>query len=302
MWDKLFDIFNNREIAIFIVALVLIPLLLRGKDVRKSILGVFEAFFRLNKPFILLIAYITIEVYLLQKYRIWETFLLKDTFYWTFGAIIMMVNLNDVTREHYFRDTLLDNIKFVAVITFVSNLTTFNLLVELILLPIIILLSIILACTDKPYLENIDVRITKKLNNLTTFLLSGYGIITLFNSMRYGINHFDEFYSLDTLKSYLLPFALTLFFLPFMYFLGIYSNYETLFTRMNVMLRYKPKLLRYAKFRIILYCTLSLKRVKVISTELKIALINDEKELKTAIRDISRAGKQKIQYLDNIPY
>ena len=90
------NLFNNREIATAIWLLVIFILMLFKRDIRKSILDVFKAFFKIKilSSIFFLIAYTAGIVFVLYQINFWNISLLKDTVVWfCFTAIVLCFNL-----------------------------------------------------------------------------------------------------------------------------------------------------------------------------------------------------------------
>ena len=80
------NLFNNREIATAIWLLVIFILMLFKRDIRKSLLDVIKAFFKIKilSSIFLMIAYTTGIVFVLYQINFWNISLLKDTVVWVF--------------------------------------------------------------------------------------------------------------------------------------------------------------------------------------------------------------------------
>ena len=295
MIDKIHTIFNNREIAVGIVTFISLIFIGRSKETRKAFVELIKAFLKLYKPFILMIIYILGIVYLLNRIGIWDLSMLKETIYWFFGgAFILFVNLNDISnQDNYFKKLILDNFKLILIIEFISNFATFNLIAEVISVFLVIILSMIEAFTDKD-------KSKEKEHKLTVILLSIYGISTLINSIIILSKDTTEFLNSLTFESLLLTPLLSILIIPFLYVLGVFATYQIKLVTFRHIHRNNKKLYRYGTRRILWSCNFSLKKIKLISKELKPALLQDKKQVKKAIKDILKTGKQIIPYMEEI--
>ena len=253
------NLFNNREIATAIWLLVIFILMLFKRDIRKSILGVFKAFFEIKilTSVFFMIAYTTGIVFVLYQINLWNISLLKDTVVWFCftGILISFYSVTSKREQNLFRKIIVDNIKIVIIIEFIVNTYTFSLAVELVLIPVVTFIAIlgVFAKTDEKY---------SSVAKLTNGLLIIIGIVILIFSISNLVSDYKNFVSLDTLRKFILPPSLTILFLPFIYLMVLFSTYEQLFVQLNLGYEKSKKLKRYAKREIIKHCLLSLKKVK----------------------------------------
>lgn len=291
MLEEIHKVLNNREIAICLVFLVVIIWILRDKNTRESVSGFLKAFFALRKPLVAMGIYILCITILLFYINFWRLSQLKDTIYWIFGvALILFFNLNEIEKkENYFKGIIKDNLKVLVLVEFISNFKSFNLVIEIISVIIIFFFSIVSAFTEN------DSKKTRE-NILSQTVLTIYGLAALAFSIIEIIQNFDEFATIDNLKSLLLSPIFTILFIPFMYFLGLYMVYEIFFIRIEHIHQDQKKLSQFVIRQILWKCNFSLKRVKIMSKELKIALLNNKTEFKYAINEILATGKQTINY------
>lgn len=278
------NLFNNREIATAIWLLVIFILMLFKRDIRKSILDLFKAFFeKILTSIFFMIAYTIGIVIVLYQINLWNISLLKDTVVW-FCFICIPISFYSVTSktdQNLFRKIIVYNIKIVIIIEFIVNTYTFSLVGELVLIPVVtfILLLGVVAKTDE---KNTSVA------KLTNGLLIIIGIVILIFAISNVVSDYKNFVSLDTLRKFLLPPVLTILFLPFIYFMVLFSTYEQLFVQLNLGYEKSKKLKRYAKRKIIQHCLLSLKKVKkALNTNIyNLKVIRYEEDVDKLIEDL----------------
>lgn len=280
--DFLHRTFNNREIALIFYLLVFIIWTLTQKKIRKSILGIIKALMvkQILISILFLLIYVSIVVYGLSFVDLWNSKLIKDTIYWTFGVgFILMMNSNKaIKEEHYLRKIIQDNIKLLMIVEFIVGLYIFGIIAEFILMPIVIFLSVLLGYTEV-YKEHYQVR---------NFLLTVFGIIGIFYLFYSGFKiyqDFKSFASYDTLSAFLYPIIMTFLFLPFAYFYALYMHYESLFVRIEFSLKDNKCLCRYAKWRILLSVNFSLLRLKKIIPGFLFCGCKTKDEIKQEIRN-----------------
>ena len=133
------NILDNREIAIFFWMGILFLWAIFNKKIRQSLIGVLKALTKKAVAIssLLMILYIGLMIYLSQKIDLWRPSNLGETILWIFGvAFVMFVNVNHASEDYYFRNIVVDNLKFVVILEFITNVYVFNLWIELILVPI----------------------------------------------------------------------------------------------------------------------------------------------------------------------
>ena len=265
-------IFNNREIATAIWVFAFFFLLLIKKEIRTSFLNFIKALFQRKILFILffIILYFTVITTTLYYIRFWNITLLKDSIEWLlFTGILICFNTITASKdEKIFRKIIKENITLIIILEFIINTYTFPLLVELLLIPLltIIILSGEVAKTNPKYNP-----VEKLMNNLQVIL----GMIILFSVIYKTIADFENFWNINTLKSFLLPPILTVLFLPFTYLVVLYSKYELLFSKLDIGEGKSIELKNYAKKKIFKCFFLSLNKVnKVLNSESIHDLIN----------------------------
>ena len=253
------EIFNNREIAtgIWLVAALLFGL--SNKKIRKSLFKVIRAFLRTKILYwlVLMVLYTIGLVAALKVIDFWNLNLLKNTILWfCFTGITSTFELVTLkNHEGTFRKLVIANIKLVVIIEFLVNTYTFSLLAEIAIIPIATFIAMLdaVARSDKKY---------SAVARLTTGLQALIGIAVLVLAIFKAISDYGNLLSIESLRSLLLPPALSVLFSPFIYLMLLFSTYELLFVRLKIG-PYKDKTLRqYAKRRITVHVGLSLRKVK----------------------------------------
>ena len=241
------NVFNNREIAVFIWLVVLIGWAASRRDVRKSFGSVLKAF--LVKPIItavgLLLFYVGGMIVLFYALELWNASHLKDTIFWLLGtAFVMLMDINPVQRdENYFKKVLLDNTKFILIFEFLVNFYVFELWIEIILIPAITILGMLqIVAGTKPEFKS-----AKTFFDIVTAII---GIVLLFFAIYNAVLNFRGFATVDTLKAFLLGPVFTAALLPFVYMTALFVAYEQVYIRMKIFNKDR-KLVRYAMWRIL---------------------------------------------------
>lgn len=142
---EILGIFSNREVATITWIFLVILGLQFNERTRKTIGGLFEAFF-VNSILVvnlLAIIYSSSIIYLLYLVDFWGFFMLKDSIYWFIcSGFLILISLNKAAKEKdFFKNILRDNLKLLLILEFAVNFHQFSLVTELILLPVIAFLT-----------------------------------------------------------------------------------------------------------------------------------------------------------------
>jgi hypothetical protein len=257
------EIFSNRELsALFWISLFVIGIQFNSST-RNATLKLLKAFFIPSIVIINLLAvcYSSSIIYLLFKFGFWETTLLKDSIYWFVGSgFIILINLNRASKEEgFFRKIFSDNIKLFLILEFIVNFHQFSLTTELILFPVLVVLAVLQGVA-----ESKDE--TKKLKTLIEWIFATVGLIVFGLSLWDIWSDFQGFGNIYNLESFLLPLVLSISFIPYAYGVALYMNLETLFIRLEILIKDKTDL-RYAKLRSVIRSRLNLGVLKRISIQ-----------------------------------
>lgn len=204
--------------------------MLFNKGFRDFIIRMFDilANYRIIITNSVMLIYMFVIVFFLDKLNCWDISLLKGTILWTlFVAFPLFFKANKANQDkYYFKILIKENLKIILILEFLTNLYVFNLIAELVFLPIMLVLGGMsaIAETKKSFLP------AKKFVDYVFGILGIILIIFVFYNL---INDFESFANIDNLKSFLLPFFLTILFLPAIYFQALYMNYDSTFTRLD---------------------------------------------------------------------
>jgi len=279
--EKLFKIFNNREISIFIYVVILLIWLFSKKETRQSAISVIQAFFKLSKWYLIILLYIAGIVFLFYKLKLWDLSLLKNTIYWSFGgAFILFFNVNKALEsENYFIKIFKDCFKLIIFVEFLSNLYSFNIIVELISIPILVFTGAMLGFSE----NKAEYKPVKNLFN-GVLILYGLGVL-VFSVLRLSDN-FNSLLTIENLKSLLFGSAMTLSLIPFLYIIALYMAYEGFLKMKKFILKENIKLYRFLKWRIIRNCHLNLERIRMVSKKLHIYTTIEKEQILIDLKTI----------------
>lgn len=226
----------------------------------------------------MLAVYLSPIVLVLSYFDFWN---LKDFLFWLFGVgFVLIFKTNDAKNSNYFKRIILEAIKITAVFEFILNSYTFGLITELILVPITIFIVLLQVIADKE--DEFQI-----FSNAMKVLLGILSIILLSYSIYYSITDYKNFYSVRTGFSFIFPLLLTAIFIPFLYFIALYSRYESFFVRLDFMANKRDEILK-VKNHIIRIAGGNLNKLDRIIERFDKKVFYEKTNLKKYIRTISK--------------
>lgn len=233
------SILNNREIAITLWLLAIsIYLFFSPKmvEVRNSFKSLISAFFVKQIQIVLglMVAYITAVIYYLSEVDLWNIEQLKNTIFWCVSVGFMsLLKLESIKKDKsFFKHSVIDNLKLLTILQFIIGVYTFSLWIEVILAPFLALIVGMLAIAETD----------KKHHQVKVFLeycLSLFGFIVIAYTLYMLVTNFGEFGKEKTAYDFFIPPLLTLLYLPFVFFMLVYSTYVQVFVRLKSSIKNK---------------------------------------------------------------
>lgn len=281
-WTDIQAIFNNREIALlFWIALIVMALLL--SKLRKSLVPIFKIL--TGKMFLIIFSLIGAYLYgiilLLQNLEVWQSSNLKDVLFWLFSVgLIFVFKMNEAKSNAYFKGIFLSAIKWTIVLEFIVNLYSFSLLTEIIILPVLVFLAMTQAFAE---MDEKHKMVSKFLQNV----IAVAGLLIFSFSLYKTIVNFDDVLTFQNLVSFLLPSTITVLFIPFVYFLALYSTYESYLIELNGKTVKKDKVKEVKKL-ILRVANINLDKLLRIKKNFEKRVFYDDTDLKQYIQVISR--------------
>lgn len=251
------SVLDNREQAILVWATLGLTLAMFNQSIRGSIVLLVRTFF--SKPLlivlILMVGYVVMIVFASRYLGLWNVSMTKDTVKWFFGqAFVMWVSSDQANKDDdYFKTKFLMNVRFVILLEFLVNFYVFNIFVELVLVPFITFIAIMLAFSETK-------REYRSVKQLMQFVMTTFGLALLFYISAMLITNLSSFVTLDNLRLLILPIALTVLFLPFIYALAVYSGYELIFLRVQLW-KTDDELARFTRRAIFRACLFRLRQI-----------------------------------------
>lgn len=284
-WTDIQAIFNNREIALLLWIAVIVLAVLLSK-LRKSLVPIIQI---LTKRMFLIIfsligAYLFGIIILFKNLEVWQNSNLKDVLFWLFTVgLILVFKINDAKSNAYFKGIFLSAIKWTIVLEFVVNLYIFSLFTEIIILPVLVFLALTQAVAEMDEKHKV---VSKFLQNI--IVIAGLSIFSY--SLYKTVINFDAVLTFQNLVSFLLPITITILFIPFVYFLALYSTYESYFIHLDFMTIKKDKV-KETKKLILRIANINLDKLLRIKKNFEKRVFYDDTDLKSYINSISKQSK-----------
>ena len=285
VWSDIQAIFNNREIALILWLAVIFLAVLLAK-LRKSLVPKVKIL--ASKMFLIIFsligAYLFGIILLLKNLEVWQTSNLKDVLFWLFTVgLILVFKINDAKSNAYFKGIFLSAIKWTIILEFVVNLYSFSLFTEIVILPVLVFLAMTQAVAEMDDKHKV---VSKFLQNV----ISIAGLSIFCYSLYKTVINFEAVLTFQNLVSFLLPSTITILFIPFVYFLALYSTYESYFIHLDFMTVKKDKV-KETKKLILGIANINLDKLLRIKKNFEKRVFYDDTNLKEYIRVISRKTK-----------
>lgn len=282
VWTDIQAIFSNREIALlFWIALIVLAMLF--SKLRKSLVSIFKIL--TGKMFLIIFSLIGAYLYgiiLLLKYlEVWQSSNLKDVLFWLFSVgLILVFKINDARSNAYFKGIFLSAIKWTIILEFILNLYSFSLFTEIIILPVLVFLTMTQAVAE---MDERHKMASKFLQNV----IAVAGLLIFSFSLYKTVINFDAVLTFQNLVVFLLPSTITILFIPFVYFLALYSTYESYFICLDFMTVKKEKVEEVKKL-ILRIANINLDKLLRIKKNFEKRVFYDDTVLKDYVQEISK--------------
>lgn len=248
------EVFSTRELVFIIYLTILAFWVIAKKSIRDSLFDLikFALSPKLLVPFTILIFYSSIIIYILHCLSLWDLAYIKDIILWILfsGVPVCFNSINSSVEDHYFKHMITDNITFAVLAEFFIATFPFNFLIELILQPVFIALISI----------QIRSKYREEYRAVTNYFLSIFSLIIIGHIIIQVFKEYTQFNFIQTAITLALPLILSILYLPFAYFLALYSKYEILFLRMKSKLAHN-KLTFAHIYKVILACKFSYTKI-----------------------------------------
>jgi hypothetical protein len=277
------ELFTTRELALFSWLFIIIIWLFLKKSRRHSLKDVFKKALtkKLVIVYLLMLSWITLSVYILMKVHIWDWNQLKTTILWAISyAFVGLVSINKILKSKaYFKDAAKELLTFSVVLEILVGFHTFSYWIEMILIPIATILTgcIVYAGNKVEYAP-----VKKLFNSLLAFM----GLVIIGFSIYWVITNFKHFAAINTFMDTIISSLLTLLFLPFLYILTLYMQYETGFIGLETALKGNPKLIGFAKRKAVFHFKFHVTNFHRWKNSLFLHPVNSKQEIVASIKKL----------------
>lgn len=248
------DIFSTREIVSAFYILLFFTYSICKKQTRKIWMQVVKCAMKVKLaiPFLLLILYTAIFVYFFTYLPFWDAVYLKDIVFWViFVGVPYCYNAaSDGEKDRYFFNAFKDNLKFVALMEFVTGTFTFKIGVELLLQPFITILVIGQSLTKD-----------SRKKRIWDTVLGIVGIAILVYTVKAALGIYANINPIDTVVSFCIPIMFSILFIPCAYLLALVAKYETLYIKWGFKESKERKIRRKRHIVVFFTCGLSYKKL-----------------------------------------
>jgi hypothetical protein len=282
--NNIIPFLSNREWATVIWFIILLIWVCHTQSVR----NVLKRFFAFKLLFINLIAYtyLIAWVVLFYKLEFWTFSLLKDTaIYVFFTSIALIFDTISNKNENKFKKLIVDNIKFTTIIVLYLDFYSFNFWIEMFLVPILCFFAI--------YTEKEKNRDRQKVHRFVSIIIIMTGLSILLYCLYRTYQNYYSILSKEFIESLLLPIVFTILYIPYLYFLSLYSEYELWF--INLLYRTQVgKEYRFRKKLILRYCGINLSKIRFISKNFHIYTMLSQKQFEAELQEWNNKYKHRI--------
>jgi hypothetical protein len=227
----MYELFNNREVAVFIWVSIFLCWAFTKEGVRIAIKQLILAFCNraILTIFTLMAGYVYLSVDFLSDSGLWGLDQLKNTIMWfIFVASVELFKTNKIYEEKdYFKESIKGHFKLLVVLEFIVAFHSFSLITELIVVPLTTLAAVLLAFSElKDEYKSVE--------NIMSWVLSIFGIFIIGFGLYFIFSNFSQFAQSKTFMDFAIPVILSVLLLPFIYVISVYMRYERILIRVNI--------------------------------------------------------------------
>ena len=255
----MFKLFSTREIASGIYISLLFIWFISKKDGAKAVKSLIKTVVKpiIIVPVLFLLGYAALLVYGLQFIPLWEWILLKDIVLWVlFVATPICFKAGTRKLKAYpFKQMVIENFLFSAILEFFIGEFTFSLITELLILPIFTLIAI-LRDFDRENPKN------KPYQKVYDGMATVAGLLLLFFTAKEAILTISKYGVIDLFVSFSIPVIFSVAFLPIVYVLAVTTKYHDLFVRLYIRNYMSKDGLVNKKRKVFIACGLSYRKLQ----------------------------------------
>jgi hypothetical protein len=225
---------------------------------------------------ILAILYAVSIILIFYRFKLWGIPLLKNTLIWFLGQLAIILNIHKAGDPDHFKKLLVRTIKWSLITEFILGFYSFPLIIELFLIPILFIL--LLSAEISKSTESVK-QFYRKSSNI---ILSLIFLFSLYKT----ISHYREAFSKEKIEELFLSPIMTILFIPYLYLLRVYIDYEMLKGRLKWILRDDQLLYSIRKRQLFYVCKLNHKRIELANFGVGCVDLKDQDKFQSFLTDI----------------
>lgn len=237
------DYFSSRELALSIWLILGIAYLIYSPTFRPHVKKLARCFFSvyIMTPIVGLGLYVAILSYLLIEIGLWDLGQYKNVSLWfVCVGIYSLFKITSINQgQEYLKQTFADLFKLTTLFEFVVTFYSFNFWIELILIPLMTLIMLMSAFSQNKKEHQIVSRLLDK-------VIISIGLCVITYICHLIILDPSDIFNENTFYDFIVPIALTVGVLPYLYILMTYMEYGRSSQRLRIKLK-KKELVTYAK-------------------------------------------------------
>ncbi|MEX2100000.1 MAG: hypothetical protein WEB19_01165 [Acidimicrobiia bacterium] len=258
MVGEVTPVLDNRELSIALWILVALTVMLAFKGTRSSLAGLVRAATtpKIAVPLLLMLLYVGGMVAALWAIDVWTWDLVSETLFWlVVSGFVLFLAHDRMSRDpRFFRRTVVGVLSVTVMLGFVVDLYTLNFVAEFFLVPLLVMLGALLAFSATRA-DLVPVRGCLE----RAVAIAGVGLLAY--SVARAVADAAGLANVDNAREFVTPVLLTGCFLPFVYAIAVYGNYDSLLKRLELLLNEEGDLYRYARRRLFLTAGVRLRTV-----------------------------------------
>lgn len=216
------DVFNTRELALATWIIVIVTYTVISDKSRPALIHLIRTFFKRRIIGMQLVTwcYVGVTVWIFYKLNLWNSSMIKDTIIWTlFTTFLMIMRFMTSKKRQYLKNTFFEAFKIIVVFEFIVNMYTFNYFLELVILFALVMIVGMITVAEPKREYQLAV-------NFLNWILAIWGAFVIYHSLKQVCADFDSIEWSQTALNFLMPIWLTVLFIPFMFMLRKYADWE----------------------------------------------------------------------------
>lgn len=263
-----------------------------NKDGRVAIRNIIEIL--LSKTFIVIYViksfYLYVSLLSIKVIFPYYSFNIKEFFIWFLviglGTFFGLIKLKE---DDDFYNLTINTWRNTAILEFIINLHSFNLVIEILIIPLAIFLGLLQYISEIHPLKRMKT-LLKKLVNFSLVSVSVISFIMI-------LNNYNNYLNTNTLNSFITPALLTTLYTPYLYLVKVYITYQSFFQRISIKTNGKEQKKCLVKKLIFKTAKLNLNKLNRIQKHFDKRVFYEETNFKEYVNSISRIDHHK--YLDS---